>query len=312
MDEDKNNAFEKIYKNYKYLNNMMVEEMEIASLHGGVTGNYREEMWIELFRSMIPKKFSMAQGVMIIDSMGKVSKEVDIAVYDEQYTPYVFNYNTLKFIPIEAVAIVIECKSTSYDTENLKGWAKVIDDLTPNPTGIARFATGFSCGITNGTQSRTRPIKIFTAIKGLEKEKTFEDLEKDLSDSFDFIVMQKKQAGQSNFFKLLTPNENKSLGWWGRYLNKGNCDGDKETPLVINGRVRGSEKYEYLKFCSCETSILNKLKVLKVKNNPLLTLNLQLNQLLMLINNPMLFPHIAYANKFNEIAKKITKSENQE
>lgn len=31
----------------------------------------------------------------------------------------------------------------------------------------------------------------------------------------------------------------------------------------------------------------------------LLTFNLQLNQLLMLINNPMLFPHIAYAEMFD-------------
>ena len=35
----------------------------------------------------------------------------------------------------------------------------------------------------------------------------------------------------------------------------------------------------------------------------LLTLNLQLNQLLMLINNPMLFPHIAYAEMFNALGK---------
>lgn len=32
----------------------------------------------------------------------------------------------------------------------------------------------------------------------------------------------------------------------------------------------------------------------------LLTLNLQLNQLLMLINNPLPFPHKAYAKMFNE------------
>ena len=31
----------------------------------------------------------------------------------------------------------------------------------------------------------------------------------------------------------------------------------------------------------------------------LMTFNFQLNQILMLINNPILFPHIAYVNMFN-------------
>jgi len=312
MGNDKKDVFEKIYKNYCFLNKMMVEEMDIASTHSNITGNYREEMWIKLFRSIIPKKFSMAQGVMIIDSEGNVSNEVDIAVYDEQYTPYVFNYNTLKFIPIEAVAVVIECKSTSYNLEKLEDWAKAIDKLITNPTGIARFAPGFSCGITNATQSRTRPLKILTAIKGLKEEQSFEYLKEKLSDSFDFIIMQKKQTGESNLFELLTLRENKSLGWWGNYLNTNNSNGDDDLPLAISGRAKGIEKIEHLTFCSCGTNILNKLSDLKVKDNPLLTLNLQLNQLLMLINNPMLFPHLAYAKHFNKIAERIKNEENKE
>ncbi|MFC7561502.1 hypothetical protein ACFQY3_24870 [Paenibacillus farraposensis] len=32
-----------------------------------------------------------------------------------------------------------------------------------------------------------------------------------------------------------------------------------------------------------------------------MTLNFQLNQLLMLLNNPMLFPHFAYAKAFREL-----------
>jgi len=40
----------------------------------------------------------------------------------------------------------------------------------------------------------------------------------------------------------------------------------------------------------------------------LLSLNLQLNQLLMLINNPMLFPHNAYAKMFNSIGGEDNKN----
>ena len=44
---------------------------------------------------------------------------------------------------------------------------------------------------------------------------------------------------------------------------------------------------------------------LEIEGNPFLSLNLQLNQLIMLINNPMLFPHLAYTERFNSIADKI-------
>lgn len=60
---------------------------------------------------VIPKKYCIEQGVFIIDSYGKISNEVDLAVFDEMYTPYIFNYEEIKFIPIEAVAAVIQCKS---------------------------------------------------------------------------------------------------------------------------------------------------------------------------------------------------------
>lgn len=42
-----------------------------------------------------------------------------------------------------------------------------------------------------------------------------------------------------------------------------------------------------------------KLSDYQIDDNPLLSLNFQLNQLLMLINNPMPFPHLSYAEMFN-------------
>lgn len=40
-----------------------------------------------------------------------------------------------------------------------------------------------------------------------------------------------------------------------------------------------------------------------MEENVLLSLIFQLNQLLMVLNNPMLFPHRAYADMFNRILK---------
>lgn len=339
---EKENVLFKIHENYNYLNKMMVEEMEIASEHDGLTGNYREEMWVKFFRSIIPKKYSLAQGVMIIDSYGNISNEVDIVVFDEQYTPYVFKYNTLKFIPIEAVAIVVECKSTGLPEEKLKNWSKRIDKLKTKNSGIARMVTGYVSGLTNQTQIKTRPIKILTCIKSNKSEQPLENLKNSLGDDFDFIIQERQ--GMRTTFQVLIKNENKTLAWWGKTLNGvgieeklklehlsgikqinkeiliGKSESEqelleKEWVKQENDRLKKkkeclAEEYTELKFDN-QCYLTNTLSKLKVKDNPFLSLNLQLNQLLMLINNPMLFPHFAYAQRFNEIIDHLEEQEQQ-
>lgn len=322
-EEDKK-VFKLIHENYKNMNCMMAEEMDIASLHGVITGDYREQMWMNFFRSIIPKKFSMSQGVLIIDSFGKVSKEVDIAVYDEQYTPYVFQYNTLKFIPIEAVAVVIECKSKSPNEDSLNAWIERIDQLVPNPSGITRIVSGYSCAITNKSQLKTRPIKILATIKDCG-DKAIGTMEKEYCNKFDFIII--KDTKEDKSFNVLTKNENKRLGWWAKELNGVGNEDYLEIVCEKRGRLP-NETEEFLKkeeneslqkyimnellaienICGSEDKKIKvdkKLEDLRIPNNPLLTLNFQLNQLLMLINNPMPFPHFAYAKRFREIIKEM-------
>lgn len=341
MSEDKE-VFQKIHVNYKHMNQMMVEEMDLASEHDGLTGGYREKMWMDFFRSIIPKKFSLEQGVMIIDSDGRVSKEVDIAVFDEQYTPYVFQYNTLKFIPIEAVVIVIECKSKNWDEDQLTDWSASIKNLTAKQSGISRIMQGYASGITNKTQKCTNPIKILACIKEDQKEETIINKAERLEKHFD-IILQKNakdiQKKDSKRFEVKIHNEDKTLGWWGSYLNNKKHDHENGAKIVnenlplqhLSGiqipcknelsddelRVKEQEEKERLLVkkevlkkdfpeltFDDELNLTNTLKNLNIEGNPLLSLNLQLNQLLMLLNNPMLFPHFAYADKFYEIIEK--------
>lgn len=296
---------EKIHENYNYLNKMMVEEMEISSQHGGLTGDYREQTWIKLFRSIIPKKFSMAQGVIIIDSDGRISNEVDIAVYDEQYTPYVFQYNTLKFIPIEAVAVVIECKSNSYENNSLETWAEKIHELTPKASGIARMANGYICGITSKVQKRTRPIKILATIKKTKRDSS-KSLE-ELSRHFDFIIQE--QGSKNKTLKLTVGNEDETLGYWASELN--GVDKEEHLQLLYCDENVESKKEEYQELdVDNEWHLKNTLKDLRIEGNEILTLNFQLNQLLMILNNPMLFPHYAYAKIFKEIIEDMKNKPN--
>jgi hypothetical protein len=361
--------FEQIGQNYADLNKMMEREVALTSGHGTLTGSHREHMWYKFFRSIIPLKYSMAQGVMIIDSERGVSKEVDIAVYDEQYTPYVFQYNTLKFIPIEAVSVVIECKSQTATPKKLKAWAYSIRRLKPKQTGLARIVNGYATGLTNSTQSRTRPIFILAA----HSTKVSQNVRSELGDFFDFILCR---DSANSGFQLYTHYEKCSLGWWAEQLNQAQDIERKEKPkhesseneqvetersnkkknpeydyIFPESQLKISEKQKQMivssqgltlekaeKYCenitelklSCgykykeqipndrepgnETNkesekllshfiLQDTLSNLKVEANPLLSLNFQLNQLLTLINNPMFFPHFAYAKSFESLNK---------
>lgn len=280
-----------IKENYINMQRTIERELDIMSVHGGLTGSNREVMWMNFFRKIIPKKFEIEQGVMIMDSTGSISKEVDLVVFDCQYTPYLFQYGEIKFIPIEAVAVVIECKSSNFKSENLCKWSKSISSLRTNPTGIARMVNGhsMSCGVQ--TQKGTKPIKILASIKNYENENEFTDISK----SFDFILYRLNQE-----LKVRVPNEKETLGWWSQKINSG-----KSNKFEFDSRVK--KEYDCLddnqKNYEVESNgdnllIKNTLRDYKIGGNPLLSLNFQLNQLLMLINNPMLFPHLAYAKLF--------------
>ncbi|MGE6658709.1 DUF6602 domain-containing protein [Bacillus sp. FSL W7-1034] len=283
-----------ILENYQRLNSMISEEVDFASNHGGLTGDSREVMWLEFFRKIIPKKYSLAQGVIIIDSEGNHSNEVDIAVFDEQYTPYVFQHNSLKFIPIEAVAVAIECKSSNFDVDNLKVWSDNIKKLVPKTKGIARMAAQGVVMVENDTQKRTRPILILASNLKRQTANSSSGMFKKLDKAFDFILMKQKSV-----FHLRAPNEGEHLRWWANELN---CYDPERSKKQEDEKKK--ENIENNEDDSKDKVISNKLSELRIDHNELLTLNFQLNQLLMLINNPMFFPHYAYAELFQ---KQITK-----
>lgn len=326
-DQEKQNAMMRIMENYLYMNTMMINQMELMSVHSGLTGDFREKLWLDFFRLIIPQKYSLAQGVIIIDSEGNQSKEVDIAVFDEQYTPYVFRYNSLKFIPIEAVSIVISCKSKEWNKGELQDWSESFNHLCTRRAGVTRTIHGLTTGYTNPSQTRTRPIKILAAMKLYKNAKSFKDMCLELQNHFDFIILEQeknnnKQSNGNNYkiFDFETSHKERTLGDWYRELNHVGCESshlDNKYDVSIKESNWKSAKAQVdkdnlLQFIEQEKNkdnmhlkFQNTLKDLEVPGNPLLTLNLQLNQLLMLINNPMLFPHYAYAKKFQSLAKEM-------
>lgn len=79
--------------------------------HPGSTGDALENAWIEWLQNYLPNRYSIAKAI-VIDSEGNTSHQLDIVIYDNWYTPFIFNQNGFKYIPAEGVYAVFEVKPT--------------------------------------------------------------------------------------------------------------------------------------------------------------------------------------------------------
>lgn len=96
----------------------MQQEMEakllagkVAFPHPGMKGDATEDNWIEWFRAYLPKRYAIDKA-LIIDSNGQYSDQIDIVIYDPQYSYLVFKQGDNKVIPVESVYAVFEVKQT--------------------------------------------------------------------------------------------------------------------------------------------------------------------------------------------------------
>ena len=300
-----------IAMNYISLENSIAKQLKMAAQKSHVTsGTFREDIWKSLFEQIIPRKFSIEQSVFIMDSEGHVSKEVDLVIFDEGYTPYIFRYGRIKYIPIEAVAVVVQCKSTNISGKNvtvLNKWSESITRLKTSLQSIARMYSNMAIGefayAKNDSgmfelplnekgqpdarsklmQTSTRPIQILCHTS---KSKSF-------IEPFDIIIHpvgdRLHVATSPNFPNLSTWYESLNHKEDQRYTN-------------LKGTFNSENKSEDF------PGSLDRFKVKEAegKEIALLSLTFQLNQLLMLINNPILFPHAAYVNMFNDILNSKT------
>ena len=245
--------------------------------------------------------------MFIIDSYGHKSDEIDLVIFDEMYTPYIFNYGKIKFIPIEAVAAVVQCKSRSVDYNNVTDWKKSIEGLITSMDSVARIATDVVDNLENSkpvTQTATRPIMILCAIAPVNRHSDWEK-------AFDIILsVSEKDRKIHKYIR----GENDSLDKWHNSLNHALEKIDNNELADEKGkrkaRKKGVEgKDELRKNLLQELKVEQKDENGELKENVLLSLIFQLNQLLMVLNNPMLFPHRAYALRFNAILRGLEEGE---
>ena len=79
--------------------------------HPSASGTATERHWLDLFERYLPKRYR-ATPAFVIDSDGRRSRQIDIAIFDNLYSPLLFPHASGLHIPAESVYAIFEVKQT--------------------------------------------------------------------------------------------------------------------------------------------------------------------------------------------------------
>ena len=77
--------------------------------HSVAKGDATEGVWIELLSEYLPKRYCVAKA-FVCDSLGQFSEQIDVVIYDRQYSPLIFKLRQQTIIPAESIYAVFEAK----------------------------------------------------------------------------------------------------------------------------------------------------------------------------------------------------------
>ena len=79
--------------------------------HPGTKGDASELKWIEMLNNYLPQRYKVDKA-FVLDSEGARSEQIDVVVYDRQYSPFLFHEGGAIYIPSESVYAVFEVKQS--------------------------------------------------------------------------------------------------------------------------------------------------------------------------------------------------------
>ena len=171
--------------------------------HPGSTGDALENSWIEMLRKYLPNRYSVDKA-MVVDSEGQVSEQIDIVVYDNFYTPFVFQQNGFKYIPAEGVYAVFEVKPDFIGTSDGMSYVKYAGKKVASVRALKRtsveiinagskYSARSLTPIIGGILANTCTMQQDTFVKHLEELEGDEKLDLGCAaDKFAFVVDYKQ------------------------------------------------------------------------------------------------------------------------
>jgi hypothetical protein len=79
--------------------------------HPGTKGDASEAVWLEMLQTYLPMRYQAASA-HVVDSTGAFSDQMDVVVFDRQYSPFIFSFQGQTVIPAESVYAVFEAKQS--------------------------------------------------------------------------------------------------------------------------------------------------------------------------------------------------------
>lgn len=120
--------------------------------HSGSKGDATEQHWIEFLRTYLPDRYKVDKAI-VIDSMGNVSEQMDIVIYDAIYTPFIFKQDGFMYIPAESVYAVFEVK------QDVKGYIEYAAKKVESVRKLKRTSIGMiSSGVPMAARKLTKII----------------------------------------------------------------------------------------------------------------------------------------------------------
>lgn len=116
--------------------------------HPGSKGDATEQHWIEFLRAYLPDRYKVDKAI-VIDSIGNVSEQMDVVIYDAIYTPFIFKQDGFMYIPAESVYAVFEVK------QDVKGYIEYAAKKVESVRKLKRTSIGM---VTSGKLTSARPL----------------------------------------------------------------------------------------------------------------------------------------------------------
>ena len=77
--------------------------------HSTTKGDATEGVWLKLLQQYLPERYAAETG-HVVDSEGSFSDQIDIMVFDRQYSPFILKYEGQIVVPAESVYAAFEAK----------------------------------------------------------------------------------------------------------------------------------------------------------------------------------------------------------
>lgn len=122
--------------------------------HPGSKGDSLENAWIEWLSKYLPNRYSVDKAI-VIDHEGNTSHQIDIVIYDNWFTPFIFSQNGFHYIPAEGVYAIFEVKPDLKGSVEGKTYIQYAAEKIESVRVLKRTSTKM---ISSGAEVSARPL----------------------------------------------------------------------------------------------------------------------------------------------------------